>query len=126
MDDSKNASKSAKKAAKAQAKAAKKLAKGAVGEPGSSVADTPTGSTTTKSGRTPAERAALAAERQVRLQSYRVWLAVATALIALIALLATIGIWKPRGTPELTPPTPAENTTESPPRPRTDEPTETE
>jgi cobalamin biosynthesis Mg chelatase CobN len=75
----------AKKMAKAAAKAAKKRAKtdpipGPSAEAG----------TARQGGRTPAERAAQAAERQVALQRWRVAFAVITAIIALGSLLVMI------------------------------------
>ena len=45
-------------------------------------------------GMTPAERSAAAAERQVRLQRLRVWLAVLTFLVMIISLLWAIKPWK--------------------------------
>ncbi len=43
---------------------------------------------------TPAERSAAAAERQVRLQSYRVWFAALGVIIAIATLLITLKPWR--------------------------------
>ena len=95
MDDPKKAAKAAKKAAKAQAKLEKKLTKGGAepvaAQPGSTAAPLPA---TEEQRPTPAERSAAAAERQVQLQKYRVWLAIIAALIALGAFLATVKPWR--------------------------------
>ena len=120
MDDPKKVAKAAKKAAKAQAKLEKKLTKGdaePVGAPPGATATPPAapkeqspapaerlvaaqpGATaapppaTEEQRPTPAERSAAAAERQVQLQKYRVWLAIIAALIALAAFLATVKPW---------------------------------
>ena len=71
--------KGAAKAAKKAAKAEKKLQKKAPVE-------SPAG--------TPAQRSAAAAERQVKLQRCRVWLALITALVAAAALLAATKPWE--------------------------------
>lgn len=102
--------KAAKKLAKAQAKAEKKRAKhlakmgpmaqpappaartgtgaGARGEAGTSHDDTPA------AGPTPAERSAAAAERQVRLQRWRVAIALLTFIIAALTFLLIYRPWK--------------------------------
>ncbi len=48
----------------------------------------------TSAGMTPAERSAAAAERQVRLQRLRVWLAMLTFLVMIISVLWAIKPWK--------------------------------
>jgi len=75
MSEAKVAAKAAKKAAKAEKKLRKKA---------------PAGSPTD----TPAQRSAAAAERQVKLQRYRVCLALITAIVAAAALLATTRPWE--------------------------------
>lgn len=94
MDDAKDAAKEAKKAAKAQAKLQKKLAKKGVE---SACADAPQApppsGTAVESGPTPAERSAAAAERQISLQRYRVWISLLIALIALVTFLITVKPW---------------------------------
>ena len=108
MGKPKDAAKAAKKAAKTDAKLQKKLAKSGAGAPGSSSSDASSAPVATGSGSTPAERSAVAAERQAKLQQYRVWLGLAMALITLITLLATVQPWKYLGTPEApSEPTPA-------------------
>ena len=77
--------KRAKKLAKAAAKAAKKRAKAEKGD-GTTAAASPT----PPAGRSPAERSAEAAERQVALHRWRVILAAIGALIALITLLVML------------------------------------
>ena len=72
----------AKKTAKAAAKAAKKQASAA--PPSPAEPSTPAGA------RSPTERSAAAAERQVALQRWRVILAVVAAAIALITLLVMV------------------------------------
>jgi hypothetical protein len=79
----------AKKMAKAAAKAAKKKAK--IDPVSGPPADT---GPACGGGRSPAERSAEAAERQVALQRWRVVLAVLTAIIALASLLV---MWWLRG-----------------------------
>lgn len=69
-----------KKAAKALVKQEKKR----TSQTSVDSADTPT----------PAERSAAAAERQVRLQSYRVWFAAIGVIIAIATLLITFKPWK--------------------------------
>ena len=110
MDDPKKAAKAAKKAAKAQAKLDKKAAKEAplvgtvdVVQPGAApsapapVKPSPPGA---KLGPTPAERSAAAAERQVQLQRYRVWLGILAVLVALATFLATVRPWRYLQSPE--------------------------
>ncbi|MBU0640191.1 MAG: hypothetical protein KKB50_15100 [Planctomycetes bacterium] len=80
MGVTENSDKVAKKAAKAAAKVAKKQAQ-QVHPPASTPAGDPA----------PAERAAQAAERQVRLQQVRVVIALGSAVIALATLWFTIG-----------------------------------
>jgi len=82
MSSSEENPKLAKKLAKAAAKAAKKQAAA-----GSSLS---TNTATPAEGRSPAERAADAAERQVTFQRWRVILAAIGAAIALITLLVII------------------------------------
>ncbi|MFQ5805292.1 MAG: hypothetical protein ACE5I3_02450 [Phycisphaerae bacterium] len=82
MNETEENPKLAKKLAKAAAKAAKKKAK--LEHPGRS----PAGAAT--SGRSPAERSAEAAERQVALQRWRVVLAVVGAIIAFATLLVVL------------------------------------
>jgi hypothetical protein len=83
-----NDTKLEKKLAKAAAKAAKKRAKAAVrtGESAAPTDEIPSGSPD----RSPAERAADAAERQVSLQRWRVVLALIAALIGLGTLAAML------------------------------------
>jgi hypothetical protein len=90
MDESKEAAKAAKKAAKAEAKARKKLGKEMDASPQSATAVPPPPPPSVDEGKTPAERAAEAAERQVRLQTYRVWIAVVVGLIGLGTLFITL------------------------------------
>ncbi|RME38326.1 MAG: hypothetical protein D6788_07695 [Planctomycetota bacterium] len=80
--EAKRQAKAAKKAAKAEYKRRKKLGRL---EPAQS---SPPSSS---SGRTPAERAAEAAEKQVALHRYRVFLALITALVTLATFLLTVG-----------------------------------
>ena len=75
--------KTEKKAAKALVKREKKRASQTSVEQ----ADEPTPPT-------PAERSAAAAERQVRLQSYRVWFAAIGVIIAIATLLVTFKPWE--------------------------------
>ena len=118
-DADKKAAKAEKKAAKAQAKLEKKLGKtGAEGGPqgaaaserapaagGAPVAEGApvVGGTRAvdvaaraaePSGPTPAERSAAAAERQVALHKYRMWISLIAALIALATLIATVRPWR--------------------------------
>jgi hypothetical protein len=90
MSESADRHKTAKKEAKAELKRQKKLGlqQAAAERPGA----TPNASS--MQGIRAAERSAAAAERQVRLQQLRVWLALATALIAFLTLLATIRPWE--------------------------------
>ena len=93
--DAKQQAKQAKKLGKAQAKREKKGGKlGAdVDEPApvsiGVVPSTTTGERGARAGLTPAERSARAAERSARLTGYRVWIAAATMLIAVITALVT-------------------------------------
>jgi hypothetical protein len=80
MNDSVRDPKLAKKLAKAESKAAKKRV-GTEAPADAPAAASPVG------GRSPAERSADAAERQVALQRWRVILAVVAALVALATLL---------------------------------------
>ena len=54
---------------------------------------TATAPTPLYSDRTPAERAAAAAERQVELHRYRMWLAAAMVLISLVAFFVSVKPW---------------------------------
>ena len=107
MGDPKETAKAAKKAAKAQAKIEKKSraqTDGNVAPEAASVSAVPPEST--PGGLAPAERAAAAAERQVKLQTYRVWITIFAALIALAGVFATIKSWQaihPEVPPEETP-----------------------
>ena len=85
MNASQNDPKLAKKLAKATAKAAKKQARAEqkVGPPAE-------GARAPAADRSPAERSAEAAERQVALQRWRVVLAVVGAIIALATLLVIV------------------------------------
>lgn|GEM_PF-2148012 len=90
MGDAKEESKRQKKAIKAEQKQVKKLGKAGVDSPVSSrpsAADVQTG-------RTPAERSAAAAERQVKLQKLRVFIALIAVLIALAGFLITVRPWQ--------------------------------
>ena len=94
MDDAKDAAKEAKKAAKAQVKRQKKLAKKCAESAGADAPQVlPPSDTTVESGPTPAERSAAAAERQLSLQRYRVWISLVIALIALVSFLITVKPW---------------------------------
>ncbi|MGD8450203.1 MAG: hypothetical protein PVJ57_00155 [Phycisphaerae bacterium] len=75
--------KSAYKQAKKELKAAQKAAK-----KGQSVPSAPTPSSADPD--SPAERAARAAERKVMLEHWRIWLAVAGLLVAVLTLLFTL------------------------------------
>jgi len=77
--------KNTKKLAKAHAKAEKKAAKAAKSALTASGAGTQVVSSASAS-----ERSAAAAERQVRLQKFRVWIALITAIIGLAALFAAL------------------------------------
>jgi len=85
---------------KEQAKIEKKLAKSLVKEEKARTKASQTnaansaGSPAPSSSPTPAERSAAAAERQVRLQSYRVWFAALGVIIAIATLLLTIKPWQ--------------------------------
>lgn len=81
MNPSEQDPKFAKKMAKAAAKAAKK-SRGTVAAPPAAAA--PVG------GRSPAERSADAAERQVKLQRWRIIMAAVAVLVALVTLLVTL------------------------------------
>lgn len=76
-----------KKAGKAEAKREKKLAK-------AQMVSTPTPATDSPAASSPGERSAAAAERQVKLQQYRVWLALAMVFVGLTTLFFTIQPWK--------------------------------
>ena len=96
MTTSPQDAKSAKKATKARLKIEKKAAKAATKKaPGAagtaSAIDRPAEGV--PAGPSPAERSAAAAERQVRLQHWRVILAVAGVIVALVTLLLTIKPW---------------------------------
>ena len=80
MDESKQEAKAAKKTAKADVKTQKKLTKRTDVPPPSATDASPSSA---DQSRTAAERSAAAAERQVRLQTYRVWIAVVVGLVAL-------------------------------------------
>ena len=95
MGEAKDAAKAAKKAAKAEKKRQKKAPTESPAEtPAPDPAPAPAPSTVLESGPTPAERSAAAAERQVRLQRYRVWLALITAIVAAAALIAATKPWE--------------------------------
>ena len=79
----------AKKLLKAQAKAQKKRAKLAAGLPG---APPPVAEGTSAPGA--ADRSAAAAERQVRLQRWRVAIALLTLLVAAVTFLLTVRPWE--------------------------------
>lgn len=86
MDEPKEQAKAAKKAAKARAKALKKLSP-TTHDPSPSAAEASAlRPTSAERPSTPSERSAAAAERQVRLQMYRVWIAVAVGLVTLMGL----------------------------------------
>lgn len=89
MSEQKDAAKAAKKAAKSRAKINKKLSKEQRGAPPTEACTAPR-----DPGPTPAERSAAAAERQVRLQRFRVWISLTAALIALATLLVTFRPWE--------------------------------
>lgn len=90
MTNLNNSSKAAKKAAKAEAKRTKKEAKAALAAKASTAASS-------ISGPSPAERSAVAAERQVRLQRWRVVFALLMFLVAAATFLATVRPWEKRG-----------------------------
>jgi hypothetical protein len=88
-DEAKREAKIAKKAAKAAAKAQKKsLAQSESASPIESK-EPPPPVASGENGLSPAERSAAAAERQVRLQTYRVLIAVVVALVTLATLIVT-------------------------------------
>ena len=89
MDESKEEAKIAKKAAKAAAKAQKKASVQMDSAPPHEVVEPLPSTGATKEEPSPAERSAAAAERQVRLQTYRVLIAVVVALVALATLILT-------------------------------------
>lgn len=94
MDKSKDATKAAKKAAKAQAKLQKKLTKVGGGQAGTEPTEAVVAPrASTDSGPTPAERSAAAAERQVRLQRYRVWFAFLMVFVAVATFLVAVKPW---------------------------------
>jgi len=94
MDDAKDAAKEAKKAAKAQVKLQKKLAKKGAESARADASRIPASSgATVESGTTPAERSAAAAERQIVLQRYRVWISLLVALLALVTFLVAAKPW---------------------------------
>lgn len=99
MGDSKDDAKAAKKAAKAATKQQKKSAGSPetlapVGEQPSRPESTATSTSGSTVPPTPAERSAIAAERQVRLQRLRVYLALAALFVALATFLITTTPWK--------------------------------
>ena len=79
----------AKKLLKAQAKAEKKRAKFAAESPG---APPPTAEASSAPGA--ADRSAAAAERQVRLQRWRVVIALLTLAVAVVTFLLTVRPWE--------------------------------
>ncbi len=83
---------------KEQAKVEKKLAKSLVKEEKARAkanqAIAPGPAPAPSSSPTPAERSAAAAERQVKLQSYRVWFAALGVIIAIATLLVTLKPWQ--------------------------------
>ena len=87
MSDSKESSKAAKKAAKAEAKARKKAAKLATKV---SVGQSAAASDSSQTDPLPAERSALAAERQVEINRRRFWIMAIGVLIALASLIVTL------------------------------------
>lgn len=98
MSEQKDVAKAAKKAAKSRAKLDKKLSKE---QHGTASQDQPGVPPEPES--TPAERSAAAAERQVRLQRFRVWISLTAALIALATLLVTFRPWEFFSRPEPAP-----------------------
>ncbi len=92
MDESKQSNKLEKKLGKAEAKLQKKLTKAGVSH--TPPTNPPHAAPSGQEGPPPAERSALAAERQVRLQKYRVGIALAGALLMLAGFLATVKPWK--------------------------------
>jgi len=92
-----NKAKIEKKLAKARLKEAKKRAKG-------NASTAPVGDGSLASSPTPAERSAAAAEKQVRLQSFRVWFAALGVIIALGTLLITFKPWKTQTANQASPP----------------------
>jgi hypothetical protein len=96
MADAKEHTKGLKKELKAQAKLRKKEAKGAVVD-ASAGAGQPASAEPT--GPTPAERSAAAAERQARLHTYRVWIALAGVVLALVTVLVSTRPWERRSEP---------------------------
>lgn len=88
MSDSDSA-KAAKKTAKAQAKAEKKRAKAEAAKAGVGTA-----AAAEQSKQADGKRSADVAQRQVRLQSYRVWIALVTLLVALLTFLLTVRPWE--------------------------------
>ena len=110
MADPHNRVKAAKKAAKAQAKAQKKLAKKGGLEQKVEPHGVGAPPQATDSNLSAAERSARAAERQMVLQQYRVWISLVIALIALASFLVTVRPWKWLGESE--PPSPPAATTD--------------
>ena len=92
VDGFKKKNKLEKKADKAEAKLQKKLAKAGVSH--AHTRNTPQAAPAGQERPTPAERSALAAERQVRLQKYRIAIALVGALLMLAGFLATVKPWK--------------------------------
>jgi hypothetical protein len=91
----KEAAKAAKKAAKAQAKLQKKAAEGGGPEPTPTVQGAPVAQDVPGDGKlTPAERSAIAAERQVALQRFRVLFALMMLLVAAATFIATVRPWR--------------------------------
>lgn len=93
MADPKAEAKAAKKAVKAQAKIEKKRANREAFEAGTAAEERPNGDRDT-SKLTPAERAAVAAERQVRLHAWRVVIALLMFLVGLLTFLFTARPWE--------------------------------
>ena len=81
MPDSKEESKASKKLAKAQAKALKK-GRAAQPDPGPQHLDT--------AGPTPAERSAKAAENQLAVRRWQMWIALAMVLVAITAFIVRL------------------------------------
>ena len=88
MNDNSSKIKAAKKAAKAELKALKKQAKVEAVTPAEKTSVEQT------TGRTPAERSAAAAEKQVRLQRFRVLIGILAVLVGLATLLVTVKPWR--------------------------------
>ena len=89
-DEAKREAKIAKKAAKAAAKAQKKSLTQSESAPPVGRKDSPPPTESEGKRLSAAERSAAAAERQVRLQMYRVLIAVVVALVGLATLIVTL------------------------------------